>query len=433
MQLCVPIPLVRCAIAYCLVLLGCHPETSPSRRVVNNFVGMVSKADGTPAADASIAVTSLTTAVRAAVTPVDRSGAFHLSLPAGDYAITVTSDSGFAVLDKYSIPDNNARITLSSACHVVKGCADEHGPATQVSVEHRSAAGNVFATMLGANGCFAICVPEGYYDLSLRGDTLSAVMEIRSPSAGVARIDAVTAAAVRSAPPAAPPIRAGLDGLVSDIIAANPMIIGMGEATHGTAEFVSSRAELTLALMKRADVHLLLFEVDAIAAIGLDDYVTGGDVDIAKAVAAAALLGRGHAWRVSAATRRGNGGPGELHHLPAPRQARLPVGARRSCRQAGQCTDAGSEPRFPARRSLLQHRLLSLCGIRPSLGWNCQDRSDFPSDSCGTAVYAGRRDHATRRIPRGRLAAPASTPHKIPQLARYTSSRARGRCRIHRC
>jgi erythromycin esterase-like protein len=60
----------------------------------------------------------------------------------------------------------------------------------------------------------------------------------------------------------------------------------MGEATHGTAEFVYSRGELTFALMKRADVRLLLFEVDAIAAISLDDYVTGGDVDIAKAVSA---------------------------------------------------------------------------------------------------------------------------------------------------
>jgi erythromycin esterase len=283
MQLCLRI---RFATAYCLVLLGCHPEMSPSRRVVNNFVGIVSKADGTPAAGASIAVTNLTTAVRAATTTVDRSGEFHLALPAGDYAVTVTSDSGFAVLDKHSIPDSNARITLSSACHVVKGCTDERGPATQVSVEHRTAAGNVFAGMLGADGCFGMCVPEGYYDLSLRGDMLSALMEIRSPSAGVARIDAVKAAAVRSAPPAAPPIRAELDGLVSDIVSANPLIIGMGEATHGTAEFVSGRGELTLALMKSADVRLLLFEVDAIAAIGLDDYVTGDDVDIAKAVAA---------------------------------------------------------------------------------------------------------------------------------------------------
>lgn len=259
---------------------------SSSPRVVDNLVGTVSRTDGTPAAGASIAVTSLTTAVRAAVTTADRSGAFHLALPAGDYAITVTSDSGFAILDKHSIPDSNARITLSSVCHVIKGCAEQHGPATQVHVERRTATSNVFATMLGDDGCFKMCVPEGYYDLSLRGDTLSARVEIQSPSAGVNRIRAVAAAVARSAPPAAPPIRAGLDGLVSDIISANPTIIGMGEATHGTAEFVSSRGEVALALIKSADVNLLLFEVDAIAAIGLDDYVTGGDVDIAKAVAA---------------------------------------------------------------------------------------------------------------------------------------------------
>jgi hypothetical protein len=98
------------------------------------------------------------------------------------------------VLDKHAIPDNKARITLSSTCHLVKGCTDEHRPATQVIVEHRSAAGNVFAAMLDAKGCFGICLPEGYYDVSLRGDTLSALMEIRSPSPDVVRIDAVTAA-----------------------------------------------------------------------------------------------------------------------------------------------------------------------------------------------------------------------------------------------
>jgi erythromycin esterase len=286
MRLCIPIQLVRCAIAYGMVMSACHPERSPSRQVVNNFIGTVSNADGTPAAGASIAVTNLMTKVRAGFTSVDRSGAFQLSLPSGDYAVTVTSDSGFALLNKQAVPDSNARITLSSACHLVKGCTDEHGLATQVSVEHRAAAGNVFTTMLRADGCFAMCVPEGYYDVSLRGDTLSTLMEIRSPSTDVMRINAVTAEVARSVPPAAPPIRTGLDGLVSDIVSVNPLIVGMGEATHGTAEFVSSRGELTLALMRGAGARLLLFEVDAIAAISLDDYVTGGDVDIAKAVAA---------------------------------------------------------------------------------------------------------------------------------------------------
>src|SRR5690349_79001 len=124
--------LARCVVVYCVVLLGCHPEMSPSRAAANNFVGMISNADGTPAAGASITITSLTTAIHAAFTTADRNGTFHTSLLAGHYAITVTSGSGFAVLDNHSIPDSSARIKLSNACHVVRGCTDEHGPVTQV-------------------------------------------------------------------------------------------------------------------------------------------------------------------------------------------------------------------------------------------------------------------------------------------------------------
>src|ERR1041384_2316654 len=100
MQLRSPTRLVRCATASCIVLCGCHPDMSSNRRVTDNFIGVVTNADGTSAPGASITITNLTTKVRASVTKVDGSGAFHLSAPAGEYVVTVTSDSGFAILDK---------------------------------------------------------------------------------------------------------------------------------------------------------------------------------------------------------------------------------------------------------------------------------------------------------------------------------------------
>src|SRR5262245_20571840 len=103
MQSCLRIWLLRCAVAYCVALPGCHPEVSSTPQVVNNFIGMISNADGTPAVGASIAIISLTTAIQVAIGTADRSGAFHISLPAGDYAITVTSEHGFATLNKHSI------------------------------------------------------------------------------------------------------------------------------------------------------------------------------------------------------------------------------------------------------------------------------------------------------------------------------------------
>jgi erythromycin esterase len=81
-------------------------------------------------------------------------------------------------------------------------------------------------------------------------------------------------------------ISADLTGLIADIESRDPVIIGMGEATHGTGEFTTLRGELSLALVRQADVQLLLFEIDAISAAVLDDYVNGDSVDIAAAVAA---------------------------------------------------------------------------------------------------------------------------------------------------
>jgi erythromycin esterase-like protein len=99
-------------------------------------------------------------------------------------------------------------------------------------------------------------------------------------------IDGIAASEVRRAPPATVRISARFENLVDDISRRDPTIIGLGEATHGTAEFVQARGELTLALIRSASVRLLLFEVDAISASALDDYVNGADVDLAKALPA---------------------------------------------------------------------------------------------------------------------------------------------------
>jgi erythromycin esterase len=74
--------------------------------------------------------------------------------------------------------------------------------------------------------------------------------------------------------------------LVSDILRAQPLLIGLGEATHGSAEFVTMRSKLTFELARRAQLQLVLLENDAIAAASLERYVNGEDVDLAQAVAA---------------------------------------------------------------------------------------------------------------------------------------------------
>lgn len=208
-------------------------------------------------------------------------------LPAGGYALAVTAGRGSALLEKESAPDPDLRITLSRACHALAGCARRYGPETHVSAERWSRAdGEVYYGAIDAHGCFALCVPDGYYRVSLTGDAVSQPLEVQVPAARPVQIDGFLTGAVTSPPPKASPISADLTGLIADIKSRDPVIIGMGEATHGTAEFTTLRGELSLALVRQADVQLLLFEIDAISAAALDDYVNGDNVDIAGAVAA---------------------------------------------------------------------------------------------------------------------------------------------------
>jgi erythromycin esterase-like protein len=249
--------------------------------------GVVSYDDGTPAPGATLAVTDLATAGRVIAIATDPDGHFQLALPSGDYALAVTAERGFAWLDKQAVPDPSVRIALSRSCHPLTGRVSSHGPSTLVKAARRSSAtGDTFVSPVQADGSFAACLPEAYYNVSLAGETMSTPVDLQVPETTHVELDGVAGDIVRRPPPSTAPIPAELAGLVADITARDPTIIGLGEGTHGTAEFVSARAELTLALVRSAGVRLILFELDAISGVALDDYVNGGDVDLAGAVAA---------------------------------------------------------------------------------------------------------------------------------------------------
>ncbi|HEU5294914.1 MAG TPA: erythromycin esterase family protein [Burkholderiaceae bacterium] len=249
--------------------------------------GSVGYDHGAPAAGAIVSATSLATATHSGVAVADAAGAFHLALPPGEYALTVAANQGSALLEKHSAPDLDLRIKLSRACHVLRGCTRRHGPATQVRAERWSTAdGEVYYGATDPRGCFTLCVPDGYYMVSLGGDVVSQPLDVHVAATTELQLDGFLASAVKNPPPKVSQISADLTGLIADIKSRDPVIIGMGEATHGTREFTTLRGELSLALVRQADVQLLLFEIDAISATALDDYVNGGDVDIARAVVA---------------------------------------------------------------------------------------------------------------------------------------------------
>jgi erythromycin esterase len=111
-------------------------------------------------------------------------------------------------------------------------------------------------------------------------------VNIAIPGSTELHVRAFSTEGVKRPPKQAIQLAADRPALIADIAARNPVVIGLGEATHGTSEFFTARGALTLDLIRQANVELILFEFDAIAGAALDDYINGADLDIAKAVAA---------------------------------------------------------------------------------------------------------------------------------------------------
>jgi len=275
------------------------PSIPPSRtapppqaeRQPPTFRGLATYDDGTPASEALIAITSLASGKQAASITADRDGRFETTLEAGEYALAVTTQHGFGYVETTSVPSLEATIKLSRDCRLLTGRAKGAVAGTQISLARKSRfTGDVFLGPVRADGSFSLCLPAGYYSAELRGSAVSVptLLDLSSEPASKptsVEIEGFAANAIEQPPSDDTQVSADLDGLVADILRRDARVIGLGEATHGTAEMATARATLTFELIRRADVQLLLFEFDAILAQPIDDYVTGGKVDLEKAVA----------------------------------------------------------------------------------------------------------------------------------------------------
>lgn len=280
--------LVHFALGGLLVACGnTLPRPAPRPAPPFTLAGSISHDHDAPAPGAVVAITDISTGSQVANVAADGGGRFGATLPAGTYALAVADRSGFAWIDKVTVPNTAFQIALSGSCQTVSGTSPKHGTSTRIRASRRTTnTGDTFVALVESNGSFSFCLPEAFYDVSVAGDTLSPPVELSVPATTHIDITGFSRSDIERSPAAIPQITSELRGLISDIVDHNPTVIGLGEGTHGTGEFVSAREELTLALIREADVQLILFEIDAINAFPLDDYVNGADVDIAKAVAA---------------------------------------------------------------------------------------------------------------------------------------------------
>lgn len=277
--------LTSMAIIACSSHVTARPPTVPIASPT--FRGTLRYEDGKIATDGLVVVTDLVDGKPAGVFTVNANGEFYGSIPAGEYAFAIASHAGFAWIERQSIPDMSIAVVLSTACQAITGrapSAHSSGKAQAALLRRSKFTGDTFMAPVHEDDSFQLCVPDGSYKAFLTGDVLSLFEDVEVAGSTSVELRAYSAGSIRHKPDASEKIVGDLNSLVDDIARSNPRIIGIGEGTHGTAEFYTARGALTFELIRRADMRMLFLEIDAIAATALDDYVNGGDIDLEKAV-----------------------------------------------------------------------------------------------------------------------------------------------------
>jgi hypothetical protein len=253
------------------------PRSSPEEAspVAPRIEGIATYEDDTPAAAATITITSLDSGDQVAVAVADLHGRFAVSIAAGTYALAATTEHGAAWIERRIISGTGIAVKLTKECESISGRV-ERASTSGVQVKfgrHSFQTGDTFITPARRDGTFSLCVPRGQYTAFLTGSMLSTGVRVAAPPSAPVQLRGYPTSEVKRAPEIRERATYDITELVSDILRAQPLLIGLGEATHGSAEFVTMRSKLTFELARRAQLQLVLLENDAIAASSLDTYL----------------------------------------------------------------------------------------------------------------------------------------------------------------
>lgn len=289
---------LRLLLAGCLAGAACRaptPAPPPSQPRALPGCGLPSCAvatsltyeDGRIAVGAHVTVTNLETSVQTSTGASDAHGRVYLPVPDGEYAIAIASSQGTFTAKKHTLSRAEQHFVLSTKCERVRGMVTGRaGSTTVVFAKHSSDTGDSYMADVGESGHFELCLTAGTYSASMIGATLSTTVAVHVPTSAPVTLPGFPAAVVKSPESPKSPVPHQLEDLVADIERSGARLIGMGEATHGSAEFVLMRERLTLELARRSSLRLVLLENDAITARAIDDYVNGGGGDISALISA---------------------------------------------------------------------------------------------------------------------------------------------------
>lgn len=227
-------------------------------------------------------------------------GTFVLPRIEGPFAVTVTAPGGTAVVvPSEAFADSDAPLqiqldpidggtTLEGHVQLAGGPPPANFTVTAARVG--DAHGEWFVTPVHVDGSYAMTVPAGSYFVGCSSEQVVTTATRISGAAGE-RIEVPVAVSLRIPAPAAVvewlaaqawPLRtvdpSEPDDDLAPLVAAfgDARLIGVGEATHGTAEYFRFKHRLFRRLVERHGVTVLAMEANVIDAEAVDAYVRGG-------------------------------------------------------------------------------------------------------------------------------------------------------------
>jgi erythromycin esterase len=271
------------AIAALILCGACCPSTrAPAVPTPHGVGGIVREPSGQPAAGAAVLLTAPDGTTTTAVTDAD--GRFATAAPAGRYAVTAASARGQVWSD---VADRAApvELALQADCVTIAGTARGGAGAILRFLQYSEHKGDSFLAVVGDDQRFEVCLPAApYFFVSTEGAFGMLPIVIAPPVAAPLELRLVASAELER-PPSIAPIAALDAAAMAAAIPATARLIGLGEATHGTAEILSSRLTLLDELVRAGRVEAVFLECGFAEAFALERYVQGDAVDLRAAVA----------------------------------------------------------------------------------------------------------------------------------------------------
>lgn len=280
--------LVRWLVAFLVASCGSAPvqptltappperKPAPKLRVVD--------AAGAVVAGALVTVSDATTGDRISTARTDADGSFLVS---GTSAVAVTATApagdGWAFEAKFS-PTPPGELRLHKDCEPLAGTLRGAPLPTEIWMGRASEDnGDSFAVAVGADGVFHACLVPGAYGIEPMPELASPTLFVHTPAT-----DLELPIASRATLETDSTNVAGVTGeTMAQFIKGLPAsggLFALGETNHGSREFFSERAKLTIALARDHGVRLVMMESGYAESLPLDDYINGEKVDIGAAV-----------------------------------------------------------------------------------------------------------------------------------------------------